>query len=62
MNYIGSNTSIHSGNVLQGSMVHIGDNSELLMYYLWNNIHIGNNTWIAGKTVNFGHMGHSYQE
>lgn len=55
--YIGANTSIHSGNVIQGSAnFYLGSNSRIInnhYFDLWNNIHIGNNTWIAGKNSEF---------
>lgn len=54
---IGSNTVIHSGNVFIGtSRFSIGDNSRIInnhYFDLWNDIKIGNNTWIAGKNSQF---------
>jgi acetyltransferase-like isoleucine patch superfamily enzyme len=55
--HIGSNTSIHSGNVIQGSAnFYIGHNSRIInnhFFDLWNDIYIGNHTWIAGKNSEF---------
>jgi acetyltransferase-like isoleucine patch superfamily enzyme len=54
---IGFNTSIHSGNIIQGSAnFSIGNNSRIInnhYFDLWNNIKLGNNTWIAGKNSQF---------
>jgi acetyltransferase-like isoleucine patch superfamily enzyme len=54
---IGSNTSMHSGNVIQGmANFSIGKNSRIInnhFFDVWNNIKIGNNTWIAGKNSQF---------
>jgi acetyltransferase-like isoleucine patch superfamily enzyme len=54
---IGSNTVIHSGNVILGSAnFTIGTNSRIInnhYFDLWNDISIGNNTWIAGKNSQF---------
>lgn len=54
---IGNNTMIHSGNVfLGGSSFTIGNDSRIInnhFFDLWNDIHIGNNTWIAGKNSQF---------
>ncbi|MBF4492875.1 hypothetical protein IR010_10015 [Flavobacterium sp. MR2016-29] len=55
--HIGSNTSIHSGNViLGGANFSIGTNSRIInnhYFDLWHNIQIGNNSWIAGKNSQF---------
>ncbi|MNF90106.1 putative acyl transferase [compost metagenome] len=55
--YIGSNTSIHSGNIiLGGANFSIGSNSRIInnhYFDVWNNIQIGNNSWIAGKNSQF---------
>jgi acetyltransferase-like isoleucine patch superfamily enzyme len=54
---IGQKTSIHSGNVFQGSAnFYIGTNSRIInnhYFDLHHNIEIGNNTWIAGKGSQF---------
>ncbi|KQW97706.1 hypothetical protein [Flavobacterium sp. Root420] len=54
---IGQKTSIHSGNVFQGSAnFSIGTNSRIInnhYFDLYHNIEIGNNTWIAGKSSQF---------
>ncbi|RZJ50187.1 MAG: hypothetical protein EOO44_16870 [Flavobacterium sp.] len=54
---IGSNSSIHSGNVILGKAnFTLGANSRIINNHhfdLWNNIQIGNNTWIAGKGSQF---------
>jgi acetyltransferase-like isoleucine patch superfamily enzyme len=54
---IGDNTMIHSGNVFLGhSSFSIGTHSRIInnhYFDLWNDIHIGNNTWIAGKNSQF---------
>ena len=54
---IGENSSIHSGNVIQGrANFSLGTNSRIINNHhfdLWNNIQIGNNTWIAGKNSQF---------
>lgn len=54
---IGQKTAIHSGNVFQGSAnFSIGTNSRIInnhYFDLYNNIEIGNNTWIAGKGSQF---------
>ncbi|QOG03814.1 hypothetical protein [Flavobacterium sp. MDT1-60] len=54
---IGQKTSIHSGNVFQGSAnFSIGTNSRIInnhYFDLYHNIEIGNNTWIAGKGSQF---------
>ena len=54
---IGDNTSIYSGNTIQGkSNFSIGHNSRIInnhFFDLWNDIVIGNNTWIAGKNSQF---------
>ncbi len=54
---IGSDTVIHSGNVFIGASVFsIGNNSRIInnhYFDLWNDIKIGNNTWIAGKNSQF---------
>lgn len=54
---IGSNTMIHSGNIFIGmSGFSIGENSRIInnhYFDLWNNIKIGNNTWISGKNSQF---------
>lgn len=54
---IGSNTSIHSGNIILGSAnFSIGTNSKIIndhYFDLYNDIEIGNNTWIAGKGSQF---------
>lgn len=54
---IGNDTSIHSGNKFVGvSIFSIGNNSRIInnhYFDLWNNIKIGNNTWIAGKNSQF---------
>ncbi len=54
---IGNNTKIHSGNSFlgKGSFI-IGNNSRIIndhYFDLWNNISIGDNTWIAGKNSQF---------
>jgi acetyltransferase-like isoleucine patch superfamily enzyme len=50
---IGDNTKIHSGNRFIGkSKFVIGQDSRIIndhYFDLWENITIGNNTWIAGK-------------
>ena len=50
---IGNKTAIHSGNVIMGSSdFFIGENSRIINDHfidLWNNVEIGNNTWLAGK-------------
>jgi len=55
--FIGVNTSIHSGNVIQGGAnFSIGKNSRIInnhYFDVWNTIQIGNNTWIAGKNSQF---------
>jgi acetyltransferase-like isoleucine patch superfamily enzyme len=54
---IGYNTSIHSGNTIQGSgNFSIGNNSRIINNHhfdLWNNIELGDNTWVAGKNSQF---------
>jgi acetyltransferase-like isoleucine patch superfamily enzyme len=54
---IGNNTKIHSGNVFLGtSSFSIGNDSRIInnhFFDLWNDIQIGNNTWIAGKNSQF---------
>lgn len=54
---IGQKTAIHSGNVFQGSAnFSIGTNSRIInnhYFDLYNDIEIGNNTWIAGKGSQF---------
>ncbi|SEP54881.1 acyltransferase [Flavobacterium urocaniciphilum] len=54
---IGSNSMIHSGNVFIGSSkFSIGSDSRIInnhYFDLWNNITIGNNTWIAGRNSQF---------
>lgn len=54
---IGNNTKIHSGNVFLGvSSFSIGNDSRIInnhFFDLWNNIQVGNNTWIAGKNSQF---------
>lgn len=54
---IGFNTSIHSGNTIQGSAnFSIGNNSRIInnhYFDLWNNIELGDNTWVAGKNSQF---------
>lgn len=61
---IGQKTSIHSGNVFQGSAnLSIGANSRIInnhYFDLYNNIEIGNNTWIAGKGSQFWTHGSIY--
>lgn len=55
--YIGPNTSIHSGNNVIGQGIFtIGESSRIInnhFFDLWNNITIGNRTWIAGKESQF---------
>jgi acetyltransferase-like isoleucine patch superfamily enzyme len=50
---VGSNTKIHSGNIIQGSSsFSMGNNSRIINEHfidLWNDVKIGNNTWLAGK-------------
>lgn len=50
---IGDRTAIHSGNVISGkNSFSIGENSRIINDHfidLWNNVDIGNNTWLAGK-------------
>ncbi|WP_152971412.1 acyltransferase [Lacinutrix algicola] len=54
---IGDNTMFHSKNNIVGNGVFkIGDNSRVInnhYFDVWNNITIGNNTWIAGKNSEF---------
>jgi len=54
---VGSNTKIHSGNTIVGkSSFSIGENSRIINDHfidLWNNVTIGNNTWIAGRGSQF---------
>ncbi|WP_158844262.1 acyltransferase [Algibacter sp. L1A34] len=54
---IGDNTMFHSNNNIVGSGVFkIGKNSRVInnhYFDVWNNITIGNNTWIAGKNSEF---------
>jgi len=54
---IGNNTAIHSGNVISGSANFIvGKNSRIIndhFFDLYNNITVGNNTWLAGKESQF---------
>jgi len=54
---VGSNTKIHSGNnFIGGASFTIGNNSRIInnhYFDLWNDISIGNNTWIAGKNTEF---------
>lgn len=54
---IGEKTAIHSGNVFLGSAnFSIGTNSRIInnhYFDLYNDIEIGNNTWIAGKGSQF---------
>ncbi len=54
---IGFNTSIHSGNTIQGGAnFSIGNNSRIInnhYFDLWNNIELGDNTWVAGKNSQF---------
>jgi len=54
---VGSNTKIHSGNTIVGkSSFSIGENSRIINDHfidLWNNVNIGNNTWIAGRGSQF---------
>jgi acetyltransferase-like isoleucine patch superfamily enzyme len=54
---IGADTKIHSGNGFIGSgVLTVGTNSRIINNHhfdLWNNIQIGNNTWIAGKNSQF---------
>lgn len=54
---IGEKTSVHSGNIFQGKAnFSIGRNSRVInnhYFDLYNNIEIGNNTWIAGKGSQF---------
>jgi acetyltransferase-like isoleucine patch superfamily enzyme len=54
---IGFNTSIHSGNTIQGcANFSIGNNSRIInnhYFDLWNNIELGDNTWVAGKNSQF---------
>ena len=54
---VGSNTKIHSGNTIVGkSSFSIGVNSRIINDHfidLWNNVTIGNNTWIAGRGSQF---------
>lgn len=61
---IGNNTSFHSGNVIQGNANFvIGNNSRIInnhFFDLWNNIQIGNDTWIAGKNSQFWTHGSIY--
>lgn len=61
---IGSNTAIHSGNLFIGtSGFSIGDNSRIInnhYFDLWNDIKIGNNTWIAGRNSQFWTHGSIY--
>ena len=61
---IGFNTSIHSGNTIQGGgNFSIGNNSRIINNHhfdLWNNIELGNNTWVAGKNSQFWTHGSIY--
>jgi len=54
---IGSETSIFSGNTIMGSSsFKIGNNSRIINNHfidLYNDVTIGNNTWIAGKESQF---------
>jgi acetyltransferase-like isoleucine patch superfamily enzyme len=54
---IGDDTKIQSGNGFIGSGIFkIGTDSRIINNHhfdLWNNIQIGNNTWIAGKNSQF---------
>lgn len=54
---IGSNTAIHSGNVIQGmANFTIGHDSRIINNHFFdvsNDIQIGNNSWIAGKGSQF---------
>lgn len=54
---IGDNTSIHSANVIQGNAnFSIGNNSRIINNHhfdVWDDIQIGNNSWIAGKNSQF---------
>ena len=50
---IGNGTKIQSGNLIQGaSSFYIGRNSRIINNHyidLWNDVEIGDNTWLAGK-------------
>jgi len=54
---IGNGTSILSGNTIMGSSsFKIGENSRIINNHfidLYNDVTIGNNTWIAGKSSQF---------
>ena len=54
---IGNNTKIHSGNnFIGGASFSIGSNSRIInnhFFDLYNNITIGNNTWVARKNSQF---------
>ena len=54
---IGRKTEINSNNTILGTgNFKIGTNSRIMNYHyfdLWNNITIGNNTWIAGRNSQF---------
>ena len=54
---IGSHTSIHSGNTIQGGgNFSIGNNSRIINNHhfdVCNNIELGDNTWVAGKNSQF---------
>jgi acetyltransferase-like isoleucine patch superfamily enzyme len=54
---IGNDTKIQSGNgFIGGGIFTIGTDSRIINNHhfdLWNNIQIGNNTWIAGKNSQF---------
>lgn len=62
--FVGTNTVIHSGNVFIGkSKFSIGNNSRIInnhYFDLWNDITIGNNSWIAGKGSQFWTHGSIY--
>ncbi len=54
---IGFGTSIHSGNIIMGgASFKIGNNSRIINNHfidLYNNVAIGDNTWIAGRDSQF---------
>lgn len=54
---IGANSSIHSSNTILGKgNFSVGTNSRIInnhYFDLWNNIYIGNNSWIAGRGSQF---------
>jgi acetyltransferase-like isoleucine patch superfamily enzyme len=61
---IGDNTKIQSGNIFLGkSSFSIGKNSRIInnhYFDLWNNVSIGDNTWIAGRGSQFWTHGSLY--